>query len=92
MLKKNVKSELGDKIEIHVLCDLTQRQKKLNQVLKSQMSSNYDDIENAAGSEENNSDQNLINAVILFRKVCNHPVYLKELMLNHRSHLHHLEK
>lgn len=72
-VKKNVQSELGDKIEIDVLCDLTQRQKKLYQVLKSQLSSNYDDIENAAGSDESNSDQSLINAVMQFRKVCNHP-------------------
>ena len=72
-IKKNVQSELGDKIEIDVLCDLTQRQKKLYQVLRSQLSSNYDDIENAAGSDENTGDQNLLNAVMQFRKVCNHP-------------------
>ncbi|CAL9735528.1 chromatin-remodeling ATPase Ino80p [Monosporozyma servazzii] len=72
-IKKNVQSELGDKIEIDVLCDLTQRQKKLYQVLRSQLSSNYDDIENAAGSDENSGDQNLLNAVMQFRKVCNHP-------------------
>lgn len=78
-IKKNVQSELGDKIEIDVMCDLTQRQSKLYQVLKSQLSSNYDAIENAAaeGSEglgsAGSSDQSLINAVMQFRKVCNHP-------------------
>lgn len=72
-VKKNVQSELGDKIEIDVMCDLTQRQAKLYRVLKSQMSSNYDAIENAAGSEFSGSDQNMINAVMQFRKVCNHP-------------------
>ncbi|EJS43823.1 ino80p [Saccharomyces arboricola H-6] len=79
-VKKNVQSELGDKIEIDVLCDLTQRQSKLYQVLKSQISTNYDAIENAAtndstsnSSSNTGSDQNLINAVMQFRKVCNHP-------------------
>lgn len=78
-IKKNVQSELGDKIEIDVLCDLTQRQSKLYQVLKSQLSSNYDAIENAAAESSEGlgsaggSDQNLINAVMQFRKVCNHP-------------------
>lgn len=72
-VKKNVQSELGDKIEIDVLCDLTQRQAKLYQVLKSQVSTAYDAIENAAGSDEAASDQNLINTVMQFRKVCNHP-------------------
>lgn len=71
-VKRNVQSELGDKIEIDVLCDLTQRQAKLYQVLKSQISGGYDAIENAAGNDES-SDQNLINTVMQFRKVCNHP-------------------
>ncbi|GMM54755.1 chromatin-remodeling ATPase [Maudiozyma humilis] len=72
-IKKNVQSELGDKIEIDVLCDLTQRQAKLYQVLKSQISGAYDAIENAAGNDEFKGDQNLINTVMQFRKVCNHP-------------------
>ncbi|CAI4062051.1 hypothetical protein N7582_002034 [Saccharomyces uvarum] len=79
-VKKNVQSELGDKIEIDVLCNLTQRQAKLYQVLKSQISTNYDAIENAATNDSSSnstsssgSDQNLINAVMQFRKVCNHP-------------------
>lgn len=72
-VKKNVQSELGDKIEIDVLCDLTQRQAKLYQVLKSQVSTAYDAIENAAGNDDATSDQSLINTVMQFRKVCNHP-------------------
>ncbi|KAL6944514.1 hypothetical protein ACO0RG_001251 [Hanseniaspora osmophila] len=92
-IKKNVQSELGDKIEIDVMCDLTQRQKKLYNSLRSKMSSNYEEIERAAiggaaiADEENNntsngsknggssstSDTKLINAVMEFRKVCNHP-------------------
>ena len=72
-IKKNVQSELGDKIEIDVMCDLTQRQAKLYRALKSQLSSNYDAIENAAGTDDASGDQNLVNAVMQFRKVCNHP-------------------
>ncbi|SCV00788.1 LAME_0G12002g1_1 [Lachancea meyersii CBS 8951] len=72
-IKKNVQSELGDKIEIDVLCDLTRRQHKLYQVLKTQMSAAYDAIENAAGNDEVSSDQNIVNTVMQFRKVCNHP-------------------
>ena len=72
-IKKNVQSELGDKIEIDVLCDLTQRQSKLYKVLRSQISGGYDAIENAAGNDEFKGDQNLINTVMQFRKVCNHP-------------------
>lgn len=72
-IKKNVQSELGEKIEIDVMCDLTRRQHKLYQVLKSQMSAAYDAIENAAGSDEASSDQNIVNTVMQFRKVCNHP-------------------
>ncbi|SCU88753.1 LADA_0E11892g1_1 [Lachancea dasiensis] len=72
-IKKNVQSELGDKIEIDVMCDLTRRQHKLYQVLKTQMSAAYDAIENAAGNDEVSSDQNIVNTVMQFRKVCNHP-------------------
>lgn len=72
-IKKNVQSELGDKIEIDVLCDLTFRQAKLYQVLKSQVSGGYDAIENAAGNDDVTSDQKLVNLVMEFRKVCNHP-------------------
>ncbi|CCH59529.1 hypothetical protein TBLA_0B07120 [Henningerozyma blattae CBS 6284] len=72
-IKKNVQSELGDKIEIDLLCDLTQRQEKLYKVLKSQVSSTYDAIEDAAGNDELIADQSLVNTVMQFRKVCNHP-------------------
>lgn len=72
-IKKNVQSELGEKIEIDVLCDLTSRQAKLYQILRSQVSSGYDAIENAVGNDDATSDQKLVNTVMEFRKVCNHP-------------------
>lgn len=70
-IKKNVQSELGDKIEIDVYCDLTNRQQKLYKMLRSQISL-MDLIEKVTnGSDEGN--QSLVNLVMQFRKVCNHP-------------------
>ncbi|KAF5094311.1 hypothetical protein D0Z00_003610 [Geotrichum galactomycetum] len=70
-LKKHVQSELGDKIEEDVYCDLTSRQRFLYKTLRSQISL-MDLIEKAAsGSDE--GTQSLMNLVMQFRKVCNHP-------------------
>ncbi|ODQ80654.1 hypothetical protein BABINDRAFT_171014 [Babjeviella inositovora NRRL Y-12698] len=68
-IKKNVQSELGDKIEIDVYCGMTNRQKKLYHMLKSQISVR-DLIERARGED---GAQSLMNLVMQFRKVCNHP-------------------
>lgn len=68
-VKKNVQSELGDKVEIDIFCDLTNRQKKYYLMLKSQISL-VDLLSNSAGDENN---QSLMNLVMQFRKVCNHP-------------------
>ncbi|OBA17963.1 hypothetical protein METBIDRAFT_47628 [Metschnikowia bicuspidata var. bicuspidata NRRL YB-4993] len=68
-VKKNVQSELGDKLEIDIYCDLTNRQKKYYQMLKSQIS--LVDLLTNSGNDENN--QSLMNLVMQFRKVCNHP-------------------
>lgn len=70
-LKKHVQQELGDKIEIDVYCELTNRQRAFYNTLRSQISV-MDLIEKAAsGSDENT--QSLMNLVMQFRKVCNHP-------------------
>lgn len=70
-LKKHVQSELGDKIEEDVYCELTNRQRMLYKTLRSQISL-MDLIEKAAsGSDE--GTQSLMNLVMQFRKVCNHP-------------------
>lgn len=68
-VKKNVQSELGDKLEIDIYCDLTNRQKKYYQMLKSQIS--LVDLLSNTGNDENS--QSLMNLVMQFRKVCNHP-------------------
>lgn len=70
-VKKNVQQELGDKIEIDLYCDLTNRQRALYKMLKSQISV-LDLIQKAAaGSDE--GTRSLMNLVMQFRKVCNHP-------------------
>lgn len=69
-IKKNVQSELGDKVEIDIFCDLTNRQKKYYQMLKSQISI-LDLLESASSSGDDT--QSLMNLVMQFRKVCNHP-------------------
>lgn len=69
-IKKNVQSELGDKMEIDLYCNLTNRQRKYYQMLKSQIS-----LSDLLASVNSNDDsaQSLINLVMQFRKVCNHP-------------------
>lgn len=74
-IKKNVQSELGDKLEIDIFCDLTNRQKKYYQMLRSQISI-MDLLDNSVGNFGNTSGEeatSLINLVMQFRKVCNHP-------------------
>ncbi|KAK6205084.1 DNA ATP-dependent helicase [Scheffersomyces amazonensis] len=70
-IKKNVQSELGDKVEIDLFCDLTNRQKKYYQMLRSQISiaDLLDSVSTASGEDATS----LINLVMQFRKVCNHP-------------------
>lgn len=68
-VKKHVQQELGDKIEIDVYCSLTPRQKLLYRLVKSQISIR-DLIERGASGDDQAS---LMNLVMQFRKVCNHP-------------------
>ncbi|KAL6454595.1 INO80 Chromatin-remodeling ATPase INO80 [Candida maltosa Xu316] len=69
-IKKNVQSELGDKDEIDIFCNLTTRQKKLYLQLRSQISISDSDLLDSATTS---SDSSLANLVMQFRKVCNHP-------------------
>ncbi|RCK62907.1 putative DNA helicase INO80 [Candida viswanathii] len=69
-IKKNVQSELGDKVEVDIFCDLTTRQKKLYQQLRSLISILDSDLLDSATA---GTDSSLANLVMQFRKVCNHP-------------------
>ncbi|EMR08602.1 hypothetical protein PNEG_03078 [Pneumocystis murina B123] len=74
-VKKHVQSELGEKIELEIYCNLSYRQKAYYKTLREKISI-ADIIEKAAqGGDENVAS--LMNIVMQFRKVCNHP-YLFE--------------
>ena len=70
-VKKHVQKELGDKIELDVFCDLTYRQRAYYTNLRNQISI-MDLIEKATLGDDNDSGT-LMNLVMQFRKVCNHP-------------------
>lgn len=70
-VKKHVQKELGDKIEIDLFCDLTYRQRAYYNNLRNQISI-MDLIEKATIGDDNDSGT-LMNLVMQFRKVCNHP-------------------
>jgi DNA helicase INO80 len=69
-IKKHVQKELGDKIELDVFCDLTYRQRAYYSGLRNKISI-MDLIEKVVGDDADNST--LMNLVMQFRKVCNHP-------------------
>lgn len=70
-VKKHVQKELGDKIEMDVFCDLTYRQRAYYSNLRNQISI-MDLIEKATTGDDSDSGT-LMNLVMQFRKVCNHP-------------------
>ncbi|XP_067943533.1 chromatin-remodeling ATPase INO80-like isoform X2 [Watersipora subatra] len=72
-IKKDVENDLTDKIEVLVYCPLTIRQRYLYDAIKRKIS--IEDLlagvtQAAAASNTTNS---LMNLVMQFRKVCNHP-------------------
>lgn len=69
-VKKHVQKELGDKIELDVYCDLTYRQRAMYANLRNQISI-MDLIEKATIGDDDSAS--LMNLVMQFRKVCNHP-------------------
>ncbi|KAF2841586.1 hypothetical protein M501DRAFT_929765 [Patellaria atrata CBS 101060] len=70
-IKKHVQKELGDKVELDVFCDLTYRQRAYYTNLRNKISI-MDLIEKAALGDDQDS-ATLMNLVMQFRKVCNHP-------------------
>ncbi|XP_038597218.1 chromatin-remodeling ATPase INO80 isoform X2 [Tachyglossus aculeatus] len=73
-IKKDVENELSDKIEILMYCQLTSRQKLLYQALKNKIS--IEDLlqsSTASTQQAQNTTSSLMNLVMQFRKVCNHP-------------------
>jgi len=70
-VKKHVQKELGDKIELDVFCDLTYRQRAYYTSLRNKISV-MDLFEKAVGGDDQGT-ATLMNLVMQFRKVCNHP-------------------
>ncbi|CDH53326.1 snf2 family helicase atpase [Lichtheimia corymbifera JMRC:FSU:9682] len=70
-IKRNVQHELGEKIEVEIYCDLTARQRALYRGLKEKISIS-ELLEKATSLNEESMDS-LMNLVMQFRKVCNHP-------------------
>lgn len=76
-IKKDVENELSDKIEIMVYCPLTTRQHLLYMALKKKIRIEdllqYTDRGSDGQNVDKNFTSNLMNLVMQFRKVCNHP-------------------
>ncbi|KZT55522.1 hypothetical protein CALCODRAFT_498534 [Calocera cornea HHB12733] len=69
-IKKNVQSELGEKIEIDLYVEMSPKQSRMHKAIRSNISVS-DLLTKAATSEE--GIRTLMNLVMQFRKVCNHP-------------------
>jgi len=69
-IKKDVENEIGPKFEYEILCDMTERQKILYNSIKEKLS-NISDLFSSVDSKV--KVENLMNLVMQFRKVCNHP-------------------
>jgi DNA helicase INO80 len=70
-VKKHVQKELGDKIELDVFCNLTYRQRAYYANLRNQI--NIMDLVEKATLGDDQDSGTLMNLVMQFRKVCNHP-------------------
>jgi DNA helicase INO80 len=68
-VKKDVESEIGQKTEHEYFCDLTNRQRVLYHRIKSKL--NISELFSMADSKT--KVENLMNLMMQFRKVCNHP-------------------
>eukprot|EP01114_Cavostelium_apophysatum_P000379 TRINITY_DN10352_c0_g1_i1.p1 TRINITY_DN10352_c0_g1~~TRINITY_DN10352_c0_g1_i1.p1 ORF type:complete len:804 (+),score=229.78 TRINITY_DN10352_c0_g1_i1:1635-4046(+) len=68
-VKRDVELEIGEKVELEVPCELTMRQKKLYQGIKDKISI----VELLENSLSDKNVGSLMNLVMQFRKVCNHP-------------------
>ena len=69
-VKKHVQKELGDKVETDVECQLTYRQRALYAKLRDRI--NFMELVDTA-TDKKDDVTNLMNLVMQFRKVCNHP-------------------
>ncbi|KAF8167976.1 SNF2 family DNA-dependent ATPase [Crassisporium funariophilum] len=71
-VKRHVQNELSEKIEIDIYVDMSPRQRALYKALLANVSVS-DLLEKAANIGDVDSARSLMNLVMQFRKVCNHP-------------------
>ena len=69
--KRDVQSELPAKLELDIYCNLSYRQRDIYKTLRERIS--IGDLLERAMSGEAKGDESLMNLVMQFRKVCNHP-------------------
>src|SRR5436190_2830594 len=69
--KRDVQSELPAKVELDIYFNLSYRQRAFYKTLRERIS--IGDLLERAMSGEAKGDENLMNLVMQFRKVCNHP-------------------
>ncbi|XP_050689571.1 chromatin-remodeling ATPase INO80-like, partial [Eriocheir sinensis] len=96
-VKTEVENELTDKIEIMMYCPLTLRQKFLYNGLKNKIS--IDELLRSSmgpSSQQSSVTSSLMNLVMQFRKVCNHPELLERREVRSpytmRPHPYHIPK
>jgi DNA helicase INO80 len=72
-IKRDVEHELGEKIEKTVYCELTARQRRMYDALSERIS--IDELLEKATLDDRDIEEGdaLMNLVMHFRKVCNHP-------------------
>ncbi|TRY56987.1 hypothetical protein DNTS_023907, partial [Danionella cerebrum] len=87
-IKKDVENELSDKIEILTYCQLTSRQRLLYQALKNKISIE-DLLQSSMGTAQqaHSTTSSLMNLVMQFRKVCNHPDLFERLEIRSPFHM-----
>ena len=69
-VKKDVEHEIGPKLEYEIPCEMTEKQKVLYNSIKEQLHSLSDLF---MSTDSKIKSENLLNLVMQFRKVCNHP-------------------
>ena len=73
-VKKDVESELGDKDELDIFVEMSPRQKRLYQGIKAKVPLQDLILTVVSGA----GDSSLMNLVMQFRKVCNHPELIEK--------------
>lgn len=71
-VKKDVQSELPPKTEIDLICDLAPKQRRLYRAIKQRLPV-AELLKSASSTDSEASAAALMNIVMQFRKVCNHP-------------------